>query len=354
MKQAGLILSAITWLLVAVSVVIIAGGLFGRPLLLAAVPTGSMLPVLHPGDLIVVLPAWAMPAPGPGDIVIYKTPQDRDWVVHRIVGGSAAEGFITRGDANPASDPHRVFPGDVAGVVPRWAGGALRLPRLGLLSIGRGPLSSPAVAGVGLVMGIYLLVADLKPRLRLPRLRPGAGARARPAAICALYLGLAGTAFLTTLIPAWTLSSRQLLQYEIVLQRPARVHGAARYIAGQRHVEAVPVTNPSPLPLVIVFVSTDPRVTYAPWWAVVPARETYRFQAAVENPVPGRHEAKLEMGVFLPLLPPALLAALARRSLALAALASALVPALAVLGLALLDQRVRLALARWRARLAAG
>lgn len=352
MKHLGRLLTAFTWLLVAMSVVIIGGGLVGRPLLMAAVPTGSMVPALYPGDLIVVLPTWLVPPPAPGDIVVYRTERDRDWIVHRIVGGSAAEGFVTRGDANPTPDRPRVFPRDLAGVVPQWRGGALRLPRLGLLSIGQGPLANPAVAGVGLIIGIYLLVLDLHPRWRVPRLRRRPPRRTAPGAVLSLYLGLAGTAFLITLIPAWSLSTRQLLQYEIIASRHAQATGGARYLLGQAHRETVPIHNPSPLPLLVVLRAADPQVRFDPWWAVVPPGARHPFHASVDNPNLGLHVSSLEMGVFLPLLPPVWLAGIARRSLALAAVAVALIPALAVMALALLDSRTRLALARLRVRLA--
>jgi signal peptidase I len=76
MKRIGSLISALVWLMVASSVIITAGGLLGRPLLLAAVPTGSMMPALAPSDMIVVLPTWLMPGPRPGDIVVFKTPQN--------------------------------------------------------------------------------------------------------------------------------------------------------------------------------------------------------------------------------------------------------------------------------------
>lgn len=115
MNQLGRLLSAITWLLVLASMVIITGGLLGRPLLFAAVPTGSMVPALMPGDLIVVLPPWALSPPGLGDVVIFRTPQERNWIVHRITGGNSTDGFVTKGDANPIADLRRVYPQEIAG-----------------------------------------------------------------------------------------------------------------------------------------------------------------------------------------------------------------------------------------------
>lgn len=344
MKQVGWLLSGLTWLLLAGSIVVLTGGVFGRPLLLAAVPTGSMVPVFNPGDMIVVLPTWVTGSAGLGDIVVFKTPADRNWVVHRIIDGNGLEGFVTKGDANQLADPERVYAKDMAGKVPQWQGKALRLPRLGLLSVSQGPLSSPVVAGVALVMGVYLLVLDIRPSAawtgRVPRRR----ARATSEALLFMYLGLSATAFITTLVPAWTLSTTQQLRYEVVAQKPIDSRSPGRYLKGQSYTEEVPVKNPSPLPLVVVFATEDSRVSYAPSVALVPPRTSARFMVNVQAVETGLYESQVNMGVFLPLLPPAVIGWLGASNMALAAVVCALVPMLLLLALALFDARCRQAL----------
>lgn len=353
MKQIGALLSSVTWLLVAGSIVVLTGGLFGRPLLLAAVPTGSMLPVLAPGDMIVVLPTWLMPQVDTGSIVVFKTSADKNYIVHRIVGGSREEGFVTRGDANQTADAPRVYPRDIAGVVPHWENGALRLPRLGILSLAQGPFSSPVVAGIALVMGVYLLVMDARPQRRTTRRLIRFTKQARPQAMFSLYVGLAATVFITTLIPAWTLSSSDWIRYTVVSERPSAVIRHDQYIRGQGHSEEIPIKNSSPMPLVVLLAVGDPNVSYEPEWALVPAGGEQRFTVTIRTPELGTFTAKMNTGIFLPLLPPALLAGLAKVNMAIAAVAVALVPALLVFSLALLDQRSRMVMTRFRAHLAA-
>ncbi|HYG60540.1 MAG TPA: signal peptidase I, partial [Symbiobacteriaceae bacterium] len=267
MRRLGQLFAVMTWLLIGGSLIIITGGLFGRPLLLAAVPTGSMLPVLKPGDLIVVLPTWSMGAPGLDDVVVFKTPQDQNWIVHRIIDGNGTEGFVTMGDANPVSDPQRVFPKDIAGIVPQAGGKALRLPRMGAFRFANGPLSSPVVAGVALILGIYLLLMDASPEPRQRRFARSRTGSQRSRTILHAYAGLAVTAFLTTLIPAWTLSSDTDIAYEIVESRSTRATKSNRYLRGEEHKETVVIKNPSPLPLMVVFATADAHVHYEPWSA---------------------------------------------------------------------------------------
>ncbi|GIG22571.1 hypothetical protein Cch01nite_32950 [Cellulomonas chitinilytica] len=105
----------------------------------------SMEPTLVTGDLVVG-------RSGPvavGDVVVYQ-PDDVDGhVVHRVVGGSATEGWVMRGDNNTWDDIWTPTSDDVVGVV-RW-----RLPHVGSALTA---LTSPTawVALVLLVAGWYL------------------------------------------------------------------------------------------------------------------------------------------------------------------------------------------------------
>ncbi len=353
MKRLGFLLSVVIWMLIGGSVVVLAGGLFGRPLLLAAVPTGSMVPTMTPGDLIVVLPTWAMHGAGIGDVVVFKTPQDRNWIVHRIVNGNVAEGFVTKGDANHSPDSTRVFPRDIVGIVPQVQGTVLHMPRLGALSIGNGPLSSPIVAGVALVMGVYLLVLDARPRFHLPHRAPRKSAVRESAPVVSIYLGLAATVFITSLVPAWTISAAEPIKYEVVQQRPEGVTKEGQYLRGMPHSEEVTIRNPSPLPLVVVFHAEDPAVVYDPGWAIIGPKGSKIFQLKVDTPEVGTFKSYIRMGVFLPLLPPALLAVLTGLGLPVAALAVSLVPTAFVLGFAMIDDRSRTSIQLWWLRVTA-
>jgi signal peptidase len=346
MKFVGRLLSFVTVLLILASLVIISGGILGRPLLLAAVPTGSMVPALHPGDLIPVLPTWLLSAPDIDGVVVFRTAHDHDWIVHRIVAGNGTDGFVTKGDANPVSDPFRVYRKDIAGVVPQWHGAPIRFPRLGALRMSEGPFSSPVVAGVALVLGIFLMIMDSRPRVRIANMRHRSSQPVTDSALLSLYMGLAATAFVATLVPPLTLSLRTPVAYEIVRQRPFNVTRAGQYLQGQPHVEAVVMTNPSPLPLLLVFSSDDPHLTYEPAWAIIPGSSAYTFHAQVDTTEAGMFHATLHTGVLIPLLPAAILVPLGKASFAAAAVVTALIPGAVIVCIGLVDRRSRRALQR--------
>lgn len=207
------------------------------------------------------------------------------------------------------------------------------------------------MAGGALILGVVLLLADMKPAMRVPHLRHRRQQHARPEGILMVYLGLAGIALLTTLIPAGTLSTRQEVSYEIVAERSVSATWVGQYLVGEPHREEVVIENPSPLPLLVVFAAEDPYLTYQPSSALIPGKHQRSFTVTVANPNVGRHQSLLHTGIYLPLLPPALVVGLARMNMAMAALATATVPALVILGIALLDARTRSAIHRLRLRL---
>jgi signal peptidase I len=88
---------------------------------LRVISSGSMTGTYNIGDVVVVIGQDTI-APRVGDVIVfhyYNT--NRSEIVgefcHRIVSGTAADGFVTKGDANPEADISPVLDDDVIGVV---------------------------------------------------------------------------------------------------------------------------------------------------------------------------------------------------------------------------------------------
>jgi signal peptidase I len=90
----------------------------------------SMEPTLHTGDLVVAFPQRTYRR---GDVIAYHIPKNQAGagalIIHRIVGGSARDGYITRGDNRDYRDPWRPKASDIAGEM------KLNVPRLGMLPV---------------------------------------------------------------------------------------------------------------------------------------------------------------------------------------------------------------------------
>lgn len=102
----------------------------------------SMEPTYRTGDLVLVRPA---PAYEVGDVVAYRVPDDDIGagvvLIHRIIGGSGAEGYELQGDNNPTPDEWHPRDTDVVGKA--W----LVLPRAGsVLAKARDPLVLASLA----------------------------------------------------------------------------------------------------------------------------------------------------------------------------------------------------------------
>ena len=84
------------------------------------VMTGSMVPAINPGDLVVSTSPTRL-APEKGDVVIYTGKKfDGSTVAsfaHRIIGGNAVNGFDVKGDHNSDPDVQKPVLSDIEGVV---------------------------------------------------------------------------------------------------------------------------------------------------------------------------------------------------------------------------------------------
>jgi signal peptidase len=129
---------------------------FGGVIKARVVLTGSMEPVISPGDVVITMPV-SRREPEIGDVVTYVAKRFDGSPVgnftHRIISGSETEGFIVKGDANPAPDIQRPKLQDIAGVV------VFTIPFIGTLMTPR----ALAIL-VPTLFGIWLVVDALRKR----------------------------------------------------------------------------------------------------------------------------------------------------------------------------------------------
>ena len=92
--------------------------------------TGSMIPAVNPGDILITVKP-SLVAPQVGKIVVYTGKKFDGTVVgsfaHRIIDGDAKTGFTVKGDANPDPDTQKPTLDEIEGVM------FFRVPFLGRL-----------------------------------------------------------------------------------------------------------------------------------------------------------------------------------------------------------------------------
>jgi signal peptidase len=117
----------------------------------------SMLPTYKTGDLIITRKASSYRK---GDIVAYHVPKGQFGagivVIHRIIGGTAAKGFVIQGDNNPFRDDWTPTPKDIVGKA--W----VRLPRAGVVLLFLHSPLTLASLGAGIVIVFVLFPEDEK------------------------------------------------------------------------------------------------------------------------------------------------------------------------------------------------
>jgi signal peptidase I len=133
----------------------------GHSLRVLSVASGSMAPLIHKGDAVVVHKTNPQDIQV-GDIVSYVSPRDSSLIItHRVVQiFPETERLMTRGDANEADDP-AFHTSRVIGVVDRTLPAAGRLVDIlhtwwGLALLAYGPLAAIAVRELAGVWRHYI------------------------------------------------------------------------------------------------------------------------------------------------------------------------------------------------------
>lgn len=140
---------ALSGILISFSVLSASGFMKARIVL-----TGSMEPVISPGDIVLLAPT-PRTQPKLGDIAAYTARRFSGESVgiftHRIIGGDPINGWIMKGDANPSPDVQKPKAEDMNGVVffiIPWIG-KLMAPKMLMILIPVG-------------VGIWLIIDTLK------------------------------------------------------------------------------------------------------------------------------------------------------------------------------------------------
>jgi signal peptidase I len=94
----------------------------------ASITSGSMMPKLRAGDVVVAVDHGNEPI-AIGTIVVFDDPRGGGLVTHRVVGVNPDDTYTTKGDANGSVDPAPVRPESIRGV------GRAVVPYVGLPSV---------------------------------------------------------------------------------------------------------------------------------------------------------------------------------------------------------------------------
>jgi len=135
------------------------------------VSSGSMIPTLNVGDLIIVRGADPNSVTV-GSIIVFHSPRDRDMlIVHRVVGINNQQGtlyFETKGDNNPTKDSWSPYPGvpqsHLVGIV------IGRVAYLGYVILAlKEPLGMTAIVLLTALVIVYEFIVPMAKKSREPK-----------------------------------------------------------------------------------------------------------------------------------------------------------------------------------------
>ncbi|HYS94869.1 MAG TPA: signal peptidase I [Candidatus Nitrosopolaris sp.] len=161
---AGRALRTVLWVRTVLLAALVALGLFAlAPAAFGWIPTvvttGSMTPVIRPGDVVVAAPLRASGAVTvrPGSVVLAEDPaKPGTLLLHRVVRRNPDGALVTKGDANPVEDSTPMPPGNLRGVA------RFTVPMVGVPLL-RARAGDPVPAGA-LVVIVVTLAAVRRPR----------------------------------------------------------------------------------------------------------------------------------------------------------------------------------------------
>lgn len=328
----------------------VAGSLTGKPLLLTAVRSESMEPTLERGDMVLLVPiAWSEPRIG--DVLVFSVDagslRSAGWVIHRAVAGDLETGFITQGDNNDEPDQARdanppIMLDDIAAKAVTIGGTPVHIPLLGYLPLwAETVVDRPyALPGAALLVLILAFAAYSPGKSRISRRRRG-----RPGSEAFVYLIGGMSLFVLVGAACLVLSQQVAFTYAVSAEERAAMIGSS---IGQLRVgdeitrKLTTVENKQGgLPLVMAVHSNDPQVRVTPSSGTVRPGERIDLSMQIVAREPGAHHAHIWVGLFYPILPAGVIAALAAKSYWLALVVLALIPAVPVLLIPLIDPLMR-------------
>nr|MBO2507925.1 signal peptidase I [Bacillota bacterium] len=335
----------------------VAGSLMGKPLLLTAVRSQSMAPTLVRGDMVVLWPIqWTEPRVG--DILVFRVEagslRSAGWVIHRAVDGDPENGFITQGDNNEAPDQAGganppILPENIAARAVTVGGKPLRIPLLGYLPLWAETLVDRpyALPGAALLILVLAFAAHSPGRRRSRRRRRG---------MADAMVYVMGGVSLTVLVGAacLVLSQQYAFTYAVSSEGRAAIMGSSigQLMVGDRVERRLTTVENKQggLPLVLAVHSSDPQVRVEPQRGTINPGQELDVTMHITAESEGQHAAHIWVGLFYPILPAGVIAALAQRSYWLALGVVSLIPALPVFLIPLVDPSLRFELVHGLAR----
>lgn len=320
--------------------------LHNTPFLFSVIRSNSMYPLFSRGDLVFVRSLSAAAPVKIGDIVLFKTEDDslarKGWVIHRIIGGDAAKGFITKGDANETTDQlgeraHAVKREWIAGKATVWGTHVFKCPLLGHLPLWaekyrRSPYLLPCFA---FLLTIILASTEWQ--------NERSGKKKGKLDLSLLYIGSGFVISLLLLASMLATSQKINLEYEVADQRGVLQGSAIGILKEGDTTERflAELKNKSFCPFIAAVTCPDPQITLNVDFLTLKQNQKKELSFKVTALQTGTHRFPIWIGMYYPFLPPHILYQLQTKSIWLALSIVSILPGLPLILYPFLDFKLR-------------
>jgi len=319
-----------------------------EPVLLSVIRSNSMYPVWERGDMVILENLKEKETIHQGDIVFFKTEEgslsSKGWVAHRVIAGNAAEGFITKGDANEYTDQDSEGTGPIEGA---WISGRaftigetpIVIPKLGYLSLWAeeyqsSPYTLPIIA---LILAVIIGVGELKSSTQRRKRNKGMELQ---------LIYMIGGLTIAIIMGATMLASGQKLNinYHVSEESQGVLMGSEVGILKVGDEVSKPLSelnNGGFFKLIGAITTDDEQIKLSHGNISLSSGQQIDTKFSVIAEKPGKYESSIQVGLFYPFLPSSLIYFLAEKSYWLALTLVSLVPGLPLILYPFIDGKMR-------------
>lgn len=320
-----------------------------KPFLLTSVRSNSMYPLFQRSDMLILKNINSNDKLNIGDVVVFKSKEgslsSKGWIVHRIIGGSEDDGFITMGDANEATDQSSggnppIKREWIASTVLTMGNNVLKIPLIGYLPLWvekyqSNPYVLPLMAVfLAFIVGFSELKGNSKKRkmknsnLELPIIYMISG--------ITISVIMAGTMIAT---------SQQInVSYEISESNSGILMGSNIGVLKVGDTQEKPIAdleNKSFFPITVAITNNDEQISNSHSLIKLNPGDTLTTSMILEAKIPGIYKSKVSVGMFYPFLPSKTIFFLASKNYWLALGTVSLIPGLPLIIYPILDKKMR-------------
>ena len=350
MRKLSKIIDIILYFIVAVVLfAAITSVVWKKPMLFSSVRSNSMYPLFQRSDMILIKSVSDKDTLNIGDIVVFKVGEgslsSKGWIVHRIIDGNEAVGYITKGDANDYTDQAS---GGTPPIKREWivskvftfGDNPLKIPLIGYLPLWMekfqtNPYAMPIIAVIlAGIVGISELISSKKKK------------KNNKSKFELQLVYFFGGLTITVIMGATMLATSQriIVPYEVSENSQGLIMGSnvgIIKIGDKIEKPLSELSNKGFFPIISTITTKDEQITFSHPLSTLKPGNTIEAEMKLNASKVGKFNSTIHVGIFYPFLPSKLIYSLSAKSYWLALIIISIIPGLPLMLYPIIDGSMR-------------